>query len=64
MANIYAIEGGKEPAVDGSDQSYSNLTQLLLDARMGIDREKLQEIDEKVKKLKMTQTCVANKNNK
>ena len=36
----------KEPAVDETDSRYSDMMQLLLDARMGIDREKLQEIKE------------------
>lgn len=31
-----------------SNTTYSNMMQLLLDARMGIDREKLEEIEEKI----------------
>jgi hypothetical protein len=40
---------GNEHVEHEADESYSNLMQLLLDARMGIDREKLEEIDEKIK---------------
>lgn len=32
-----------------SDKTHSKMMQLLLDARMGIDREKLEEIEEKIK---------------
>ena len=39
----------KKPVVPETDAAYSNMMQLLLDARMGIDREKLQEIEEKIK---------------
>jgi hypothetical protein len=41
----------KKPAVHETDSAYTNMMQLLLDARMGIDREKLQEIDEKIEKI-------------
>lgn len=36
------------PAVDESNGNYFNMMQILLDARMGIDREKLEEIEEKI----------------
>ncbi|WP_339724620.1 hypothetical protein [uncultured Paraglaciecola sp.] len=41
----------KQPTVDETDSNYSNMMQLLLDARMGIDREKLQEIEEKIQNI-------------
>lgn len=37
-----------QPAVDERNGNYSKMMQLLLDARMGIDREKLEEIEEKI----------------
>lgn len=40
-----------QPTVDETDSRYSNMMQLLLDARMGIDREKLQEIEEKIQNI-------------
>ena len=40
-----------ERVVDESNQPYANMMQLLLDARIGIDREKLQEIEEKIKEV-------------
>lgn len=36
------------PTVDERNGNYSKMMQLLLDARMGIDREKLEEIEEKI----------------
>jgi hypothetical protein len=44
-------EQAKHPSVDESNSVYSHMMQLLLDARMGIDREKLQEIEEKITKI-------------
>jgi hypothetical protein len=40
-----------EPVVDETNQPYANMMQLLLDARLGIDREKLQEIEERIKEV-------------
>jgi hypothetical protein len=38
-----------DSAVKQSKQTHADMMQLLLDARMGIDREKLEEIEEKIK---------------
>lgn len=38
-----------DSAVKQSNQTHADMMQLLLDARMGIDREKLEEIEEKIK---------------
>lgn len=52
----FAAEDDKKPnekrearSLDTSDKRLNELNQLLLDARMGIDRRKLEEIDEKMK---------------
>tara|TARA_R110002153_G_scaffold10418_1_gene41136 strand:- start:11698 stop:12723 length:1026 start_codon:yes stop_codon:yes gene_type:complete len=39
----------KQVVEDESNSTYSQMMQLLLDARMGIDRKKLEEIEEKIK---------------
>jgi hypothetical protein len=38
----------KQVAEEESNSTYSHMMQLLLDARMGIDRKKLEEIEEKI----------------
>ncbi|MFT6330573.1 MAG: hypothetical protein ACJAYN_002517 [Bermanella sp.] len=41
----------KEPVVHKTDSPYSDMMQLLLDANMGIDREKLEKIEEKTQEI-------------
>ncbi|MEP1447421.1 MAG: hypothetical protein ABJK37_15060 [Paraglaciecola sp.] len=45
------VNDDNQPTANESNTIYSNMMQLLLDARMGIDREKLQEIEEKIQKI-------------
>lgn len=41
----------KEPVAHKTDSPYSDMMQLLLDANMGIDREKLEKIEEKIQEI-------------
>jgi hypothetical protein len=41
----------KEPVVNKTDSPYSDLMQILLDANMGIDRDMLEKIEEKIQEI-------------